>query len=221
MKKIKILFVDDDIMLGEIVTQALSEKGYEIHYQTSLAGIQAVVRETRPDMIILDVEIGEKNGIDITPELKIIAPQTPILFVSSHVGSHDAARALNAGGFAYLKKPFDIEELLAYINRNATPSSSGVIPVGNLSFHPEENLLTKNGQPIKKLSAMESRLLKYLILNKNKVVTRRELERELWGKEKGNAYSLNNYIGKLRKTLTMEESVDLVTVSKVGYKLIL
>lgn len=221
MQKTKVLFIDDDITLGKIVTLALNESGYETYYQTSLTAIHSVIREIQPDIIILDVEIGEKNGIDITPELKIIAPETPVLFVSSHTDSDNVVKALNAGGTAYLKKPFEIEELVAYINRHANCSSSGNIPIGRLFFNAKENLLFGEDQLIRKLTLMECKLLKFLVANKNRVVTREDIGLELWGKELGNEQSLNNIITKLRKHLISEKETNLTTIPKVGYKLTL
>ena len=87
--KIKVLFVEDDVALGNIVTLALDDSGYEAHYQTSLAGIKSVMKELQPDIIVLDVEIGTKNGIEIIPELKMFAPEIPILIISSHVGAEN------------------------------------------------------------------------------------------------------------------------------------
>ena len=115
MEKTKVLFVDDDIALGQVVILALRALGYAAEYCTTLVGIQGVVQEMQPDIMVLDVEIGEKNGIDAVAELKLTAPDTPILFVSSHIAGSEVARALDAGGIAYLRKPFEMEELVAYI----------------------------------------------------------------------------------------------------------
>lgn len=114
MDKIKVLFVDDDVALGNIVTLALEEAGCEVHYQTSLAGIKNVVKEVCPDIIVLDVEIGSTNGIEVIPVLKLIAPKTPVLIVSSHGESENVMKALEAGAVSYLKKPFEIVELLVH-----------------------------------------------------------------------------------------------------------
>ena len=73
------------MVLGNIVTLALEDSGYEVHYQTSLAGIKMVVKEMQPDIMVLDVEIGAMNGIVVVRELKAIVPETPVLIVSSHV----------------------------------------------------------------------------------------------------------------------------------------
>ena len=92
MEKTKVLFVDDDIALGQVVILALRASGYAAEYCTTLVGIQGVVQEMQPDIMVLDVEIGEKNGIDAVAELKLTAPDTPVLFVSSHIAGSEVAR---------------------------------------------------------------------------------------------------------------------------------
>nr|WP_129730701.1 response regulator transcription factor [Parabacteroides goldsteinii] len=220
MDKIKVLFVDDDVTLGNIVMMALNASGYEAHYQTSLTAIRSVIQELKPDIIILDVEIGKKNGIDATPEIKAIVPDTPILFVSSHVDSSEVVKALNAGGMAYLKKPFEIEELLAYIQRHSASFHSKGIQAGCFTLNTEENLLMKKDEVVKKLSLFECKLLKLLALNMNQPVTREQIERELWEDGYSSEQSLNNYIAKLRKYLSEDNQLELVTIPKIGYKLV-
>lgn len=219
MDKIKVLFVDDDVALGNIVTMALEDSGYEAYYQSSLIAIKSVIRELMPDIIVLDVEIGKKNGIDMTPELKMIAPEVPVLFVSSHVDSSEVVRALNAGGVAYLKKPFEIEELVAYISRHTVSFHVKPAQIGRFTLNSEDNLLMKGDEVVRKLSVFESKLLKLLMLNMNEVVTRQQIEQELWEDSYANEQSLNNYIAKLRKYLSDDESLELMTIPKVGYKL--
>lgn len=219
MDKIKVLFVDDDLALGNVVTLALETSGYNAHYQTSLAGIKSVMREFQPDIIVLDVEIGTQNGIDAAPELKAIAPNTPILFVSSHVDSTFTVKALGVGGTVYLKKPFEIEELLAYINRYTSSFHSRGIQLGIFDLDTEEGLLKKGDEVIKRLSQFEYKLLKTLALNLDTVVTRELIEQELWEGTPGSEQSLNNYIAKLRKYLSEDGRLELLTIPKVGYKL--
>lgn len=221
MDKIKVLFVDDDVALGNIVTLALESSGYEVHYQTSLVGVKTVVKEMQPDIIVLDLEIGAKNGIDAIPELKLVAPETPILFVSSHSDSENVVKALKAGAVNYLKKPFEVVELEAYINRFVKPFRSKGIKLGMFHLKAEENLLMKDDEVVKKLSALECKLLKLLVLNMNEAVTREEIEEELWGNfvTESSEQSLNNYISKLRKCLAEDDRLELTTIPKVGYKL--
>ncbi|MDR2920127.1 MAG: response regulator transcription factor [Tannerella sp.] len=219
MNAIKVLFIDDDVALGQIVTLALNENGYEAHYQTSLIAVKSIVSELNPDIIILDVEIGNKNGIDAAPDFRTVAPDTPILFISSHVDSANVVSALNAGGMAYLKKPFEIEELLAYIKRYTTPFQVKSSKIG--IFNLEENILKKGDEVIKRLTQFEYILLRLLMSNSNQIVKREQIEKELWENSSGNEQSINNYIAKLRHYLAADKSIELATIPKVGYKLII
>lgn len=220
MNKIKVLFVDDDITLGQVVTLALNDAGYEAYYQTSLTAINSVIAELTPDIIILDVEIGSKNGIEVMPELKTVAPDIPILFVSSHAESTNVVKALDAGGIAYLKKPFEIEELLAYIARHTPTFHSKGLQFGNFDLNTRESLLLKENEVVRRLTHLECKLLKILVLNLNQTVTREQIERELWDNNRySSEQSLNNFIGKIRKYLSEDESLELITVPKIGYKL--
>lgn len=162
--------------------QIMQEEGYEVLYQTSLNGAKACIVETHPDMIVLDVEIGNKNGIEAVPELKAIAPNTPILFISSHTNSQLVVQALSAGAVAYLKKPLEIDELIAYIKRYAI-SHPYQIKIGSLLLDTDTQLLcTKELRVIKQLSEAEYKLLKLLVAYKEQLVERRQIEEELWGK---------------------------------------
>lgn len=221
MDKIKVLFVDDDVAFGNIVTLALEEAGCEVHYQTSLAGIKNVVKEVCPDIIVLDVEIGSTNGIEVIPVLKLIAPKTPVLIVSSHGESENVMKALEAGAVSYLKKPFEIVELLAYIHRFAISSPARGVKIGMFRLRVEENLLMKGDEVVRKLSLFECKMLKLLVLNLNETVAREQMQQELWGESatESSEQSLNNYIVKLRKYLSEDERLNLVTQPKVGYKL--
>lgn len=220
MEKVKVLFVDDDVALGYVVTLALNGAGYETHYQNSLTAIQTVIVELNPDIILLDVEIGHKDGIEVTPMLKRIAPEIPVLFVSSHVESSKVVKALEAGAMGYLKKPFEMEELLAYIGRYTTVFRPKGIEIGKLVLRVEENVLVKGEAVIKQLSAFEGKLLKILALNINGIVSRAQIEQELWEGNPANEQSLNNYVAKIRKYLTADTQLELITLPKVGYKLV-
>lgn len=221
MDKIKVLFVDDDVAFGNIVTLALEEAGCEVHYQTSLAGIKNVVKEMCPSIIVLDVEIGGKNGMDAMPELQAIAPKIPVLFVSSHTEVENAISALEAGAVHYLRKPFEVAELLAYIHRFATPLRVRGLKIGMFRLRVEENLLMKGDEVVRKLSLFECKMLKLLVLNLNETVTREQMQQELWGDcvPESSEQSLNNYITKLRKYLSEDERLNLLTLPKVGYRL--
>lgn len=222
MEKIKVLFVDDDIALGKVVTLALNAEGYAVEFCTSLAGIGTVVREMQPDIVVLDVEIGTKNGINAATELSAQMPDIPVLFVSSHVGGMEVARALDAGGMAYLHKPFEMEELTAYIRRYTGVRHSKDMEIGHLfGLRAEDNMLIKAGKPMKRLSPLEAKLLKLLVQHAGKLVSREQIIQAVWGNDRCNEQSLNNYIAKLRKYMMEDERITLENVPKKGYRMII
>lgn len=212
--------VDDDIALGNVVAMALNDSGYDVCYQASLIAFKSVIQEFKPDIIILDVEIGKSNGIDKMPEIQMMAPATPVLFISSHVEDAEIIRAIDAGGINYLKKPFEIDILLAYLQRYTASFHPKGIRIGLFSLNQEENLLMKEETVVKKLSLFECKLLTLFALHINQPVSREQLEQELWGDGGANEHSLNNYITKLRRCLSGDPSLELVTIPKMGYKLI-
>lgn len=219
MDKIKVLLADDDIALGNIITLALEEEGYEVHYQTSAAGLAAIVKEWQPNIIVLDVELGRSSGIDLAPQLKALAPETPLLFISSHVGAETVAQALETGAVTYLKKPFEMAELTAYLRRYAPGHRPKGIPLGPLYLDPQTHELMRDSMTLHKLSLSEFRLLRLLALHPNRTVTRREMENELWEGGIGNEQSLNNHILRLRRYLADESNVEIRTLPKEGYRL--
>lgn len=219
MDKIKVIFVDDDIALGKTVNVALKAAGYDVYYSTSLIEINAVVEKVRPNIMVLDVEIGSKDGIEEMAQLKKIAPDVPVIFVSSHVDRATEERGLKAGGMLYLRKPFDIERLQLYIDRYAALSPSDECPIGMFTLCVNSNELKKGTETVKRLTTFECKLLRLLAINKNKPVKREDLEKEIWGDKIPNDLSLNNYILKTRKYLQDDAAISLETIHKVGYKL--
>lgn len=217
-QKIKVFFIDDDIFLGQVVTVALQAEGYEVIYQTSLAGARESVIESHPDIIILDVEIGDGNGIKAAPELKAIAPDTPILFVSSHIDSKAIEQALDTGAVTYIKKPFEIDELVAYIKRYAVPYIYR-ISVGALTLDTETHTLLLGSKIIKPLSESEYKLLKLLAAYPNRMVSRELIVKEVWTEDSPSEQSLNNLMSKLRKYLSEDPQLELTTVKNKGYQL--
>lgn len=224
MEKRKVLFVDDDIVLGNIATLALNQVGYEVHFQTSLCGIVEVLHELSPDIIILDVEIGNKNGIATAPGLMTKAPGTPILFISSHTDVDYVVKSMQLGAVGYLKKPFDVKELIAYVERFAPLNNNqhkDFITIGDFRLLYNESVLVQNGVEIKRLTPFECKLLFLLANRQNKVVTREKIEEELWGSDAvgSSEYSLNNYIIRLRKLFPKDGRISIIAVPRIGYKL--
>lgn len=218
-EKIKVLFVDDDTMLGNIVVIALEEDGYEVHFQSSLAGIEHVIAEIKPDILVLDVEVGKNNSIDAVPGIKLVAPDMPLLFISSHLDPKTIFRTLNIGGIAYIKKPFEIGELIAHIRHYSAKKEYNTISLGIFSIQLEERTLLENSIPKTQLSNKEFRLLRLLISSTNKTINRQTLLNQIWGNNSSDEHNLNNCIAKLRQYLSSDPNITIETIRGAGYKL--
>lgn len=222
MEPLKVLFVDDDLEFGQIITLGLTSLGHKVHFQTSLAGMDEAIVQFAPAMIVLDVEIGEDNGIDKAKELLSLFPSIPILFVSSHTDVSFVTKGIAAGGVNYLKKPFDIRELDAYIRRFARKRPDPrEIRIGQYLLKPETSEWFYENFLIKVLAPMEKNAMTLLWDSKNSPVTRDLLTTALWGREYTPDLDarIYNVISKLRKLLNKDERVWISSESGKGYQL--
>ncbi len=217
---VKVLIIDDDTELGNLMNMALKLSGYEVHFQSSLIGIEAIIEQFAPSIIVLDVEVGHENGIEKANEIVKTYPYIPVLFISSHTDIDNITKGISIGGVGYLKKPFEIKELEVYINRFATkPNSDQLVPIGAYSLNICNQQLIYKEEHIKNLSPMENNGLLLLIKNKNKIVTRQQFYDVLWGanSETEMEATLNNLISKLRKLLEKDSKITIKTIKYKGY----
>lgn len=221
-EKIKVLFVDDDLLLGQVVGTALQAEGYDVFYQNSLEGLTARATACMPDIIFLDVQIGTESSIETAPRLRVLLPDVPLIFVSSYTDGTTIRQGLETGATSYLKKPFDMEELTGYIRRYAVRTSHTSIPIGRLRLDCRTRELTdsRSGKPVKCLSHMEYRLLKLLVAYREQAVEKKLIEATLWEKtETPNEQSLMNCISHLRKYLAADSGMEIALLPKQGYVL--
>lgn len=218
---LKVLFIDDDIVLGSIVTNALVAKGFKILFQNTLSGAKGAITEFAPDAIVLDIALYAEDGVSFIPYIKDIAPQTPVIVASSHTDYHEIQRAFDAGASDFVKKPYVPEELSIYIRKNCTATSSHIIHIGTLFLDTGTRILSSETGELKRLSLFEYKLLKLLANNRGEVVPREAIETELWGTiDKTNEYSINNLINILRKLLSKDKSLMIDTFKGRGYMLL-
>lgn len=209
MSKGKVLFIDDDIALGNIVTAALTDEGYEVHQQNSLRGVKGIISEFKPDILILDIEIGTEDGIDKMPELHLVAPDLPFIIISSHKEEKEVVRALRNKAVAYLRKSFGVEELIAYIERYINPVAPSRMTIASLELDANTRILSQGGKEVKKLSKLEFALLSLLYEHCNTAVSREEIY-GLWeNATEVDNHSLYNLIAKLKNILSVDANVEI------------
>ena len=115
MTNSKLIYIEDDQILGNLITQALVDYGFEIDFRTTLNGLQESLASMLPDLLILDIEVNNQSCLDILPAIRSQYPQLPIIIASSHTNGAKIIRSYDAGANHYIKKPYDVTELVFQI----------------------------------------------------------------------------------------------------------
>ena len=115
MTNSKLIYIEDDQILGNLITQALVDYGFEIDFRTTLNGLQESLASLLPDLLILDIEVNNQSCLDILPAIRSQYPQLPIIIASSHTDGAKIVRSYDAGANHYIKKPYDVTELVFQI----------------------------------------------------------------------------------------------------------
>ena len=214
-RRIKVLLIDDDTLLGNILTTALTMEGMEVHYQSSLTGLKAVVQEFQPNIAVLDIEVGTGDGITRMPDIRKVTDTLPVIIISSHTEADEVKRALQQGAIVYLKKPIDIYELKAYIERYAHEWKQTILRIGEMELNTESRILSHQGEEVKRLTWMEYGILTLLYGNRGKSVPYTDFS-ELWEDTPMSEASLQNFISRVRKALSIDPTVSIESTGK-GY----
>ena len=127
MTNSKLIYIEDDQILGNLITQALVDYGFEIDFRTTLNGLQESLASMLPDLLILDIEVNNQSCLDILPAIRSQYPQLPIIIASSHTDGAKIVRSYDAGANHYIKKPYDITELVFQI-QNLLKQSEKQLP---------------------------------------------------------------------------------------------
>lgn len=226
----KILIIEDEPNIRELVLYNLKTNGYEgLAAEDGIMGITMVHRE-KPDLILLDIMLPEKNGYEICKELREEGNDTPIIMVTAKTEEVDKVLGLEFGADDYISKPFGIRELMARIKAvlrryeaTAELSAAGdtVISVGDLSINVERHEV-KKGDRYVDLTLKEFELLKYLAENRGHVFTRDQLLNSVWGIDyAGETRTVDVHIRHLRQKLSDGDGDEqyIETIRGKGYKI--
>lgn len=220
----QILIVDDELQIRRFLRVSLEANGYDVHETDS--GHDAIVKtaQLRPDLIILDMGLPDMDGLEVLKRLREWT-KTPVIILSVRDADRDKIAALDAGADDYLTKPFSTEELLARMRvaqRHAQPQEQeAVFSVGNLQVDFARRLVTRGGEPVK-LTPTEYALLRLLIQHAGRVLTHRQILKEVWGPEYvDELHYLRVYFAQLRQKLEDDPTLPklILTEPGVGYRL--
>jgi len=220
----RVLVVDDEPNIVDVVAMALRFHGFAV--DTAATGEEAMTRAAafRPHLMVLDVMLPDMEGFDVARRLGAQRTNLPIIFLTARDATEDKIRGLTTGGDDYVTKPFSLEELIARIRTvlrrtgAAEPESSRLVHE-DLELDDDTREVTRAGNPIE-LTATEYRLLRYLMLNPRRVLTRAQLLDHVWSYDfGGDARVLETYVSYLRKKLDLHGPPLIQTVRGVGYAL--
>jgi DNA-binding response OmpR family regulator len=223
----KILYVEDEPFLSRIVSDGLSSSGYAIKTVADGADVIKAFKDFSPDICVLDIMLPTRDGYELTQEIRMLDETVPIIFVSAKSLTADVVKGFNKGGDDYLKKPFSMDELLVRIEsllkrsrrRSVLTDEARIYSFGSSQLDATLQVL-KTPDGTHKLSYKESALLEMLIQHKNEVLGRQETLLKIWSDDTYyNTRSMDVFMAHLRKLLKCDDSVQIIGLRGVGYKL--
>jgi DNA-binding response OmpR family regulator len=216
---LRVLFVEDDAPLGASAKLGLEQDGFAVDWATDGAGADRALTSHRYDAVVLDLGLPDVEGERLLRSWRGRADRTPVIVLTARGFVLDRVRLLNLGADDYLVKPFDLLELCARIRavvRRASGHGGSVLECGALKLYPDSQTVQWRGRPVE-LTSKEFWLLEALVRNRNRIMTRRQLEDALygWGDEvESNAVEV--HVHHLRRKLAREL---ILTVRGAGYSI--
>jgi DNA-binding response OmpR family regulator len=226
--KPRVLLVEDDPNLGNLLQEYLQAKEYDTTLATNGKEGLTQFKNTVFDVCILDVMMPVMDGFTLAREIRKLDAETPVIFLTAKSMKEDTIEGFNAGGDDYLTKPFSMEELLLRLkailrrtkNQTLTNSDQNQFEVGTYKFDFNLQKLEVAGK-VQKLTTREAELLKLLCININDVLDRTFALKSIWHDDNYfNGRSMDVYIAKLRKYLREDDNLEIVNVHGKGFKLL-
>jgi len=219
-----VLVVEDDRDLLSVLQRILSGEGFQVRSaQDGEAGLLDALDHS-PDLVILDIGLPKKNGVEVARELRARGFRTPMLMLTARTSVSDKVSGLDAGADDYLPKPFEFAELLARVKallrRSSLTAESAVMRVRDLSLDPISRRVERAGKEIE-LTQKEYALLEYLMRNMGRTVSRQMISEHVWRQQVDPLTNVVDvYINYLRKKLEEDREHPLIhTVRGSGYVL--
>lgn len=216
----KVLIAEDDRDFGNILTQYVTISGFEVTLGRDGKEAWELFNQVKPDICVLDVMMPEMDGFSLAEKIKEANPSVPVIFLTAKSLKEDIVRGLKIGADDYITKPFDPEVLILRINNILKRAYSYT----NEEFKISDTILKYNtlelisGKTKEKLTLKEAQLLKYFIINKNKMLAREDILTEIWGEDDYFlGRSMDVFISRLRKYVSEDKKIDIRTVRGTGF----
>ena len=220
----RVLIVDDENDIAELISDVLTDEGYETVIKNNGADAVEAINENNFDLIILDIMMPKMNGTEVCSQIRDKV-NCPIIFVTAKTHLIDKLVGFEIGADDYIKKPFTIEELVAKVkahirrsNRQNKNTDKNIISIGEIKINKENYEVWKNDHLIE-LSTREFELLAYLMTNAGIALSKDQIFDAVWGSSYGEIGTVAVHIKSLRKKLDTEEKY-IKTIWGLGYKFV-
>ncbi|MDU0303166.1 response regulator transcription factor [Streptomyces sp. NPDC096538] len=222
---VRVLVVDDEQSITELLSMALRYEGWQIRSAADGQGAVRAAREFRPDAVVLDMMLPDMDGLAVLGRLRHELPDVPVLFLTAKDAVEDRIAGLTAGGDDYVTKPFSLEEVVArlrgLIRRSGASDrrSDAVLVVGDLTLDEDSHEVTRGGRSIH-LTATEFELLRFLMRNPRRVLSKAQILDRVWSYDfGGQANVVELYISYLRRKIDAGREPMIHTRRGAGYLL--
>ncbi|GAB1694203.1 response regulator transcription factor [Krasilnikovia sp. M28-CT-15] len=220
----KLLVVEDDANILELLSASLRFAGFDVSTATSGSAAVTAAKDVPPDLVVLDVMLPDLDGFEVIRLMRESGARTPVVFLTARDNTDDKIRGLTLGGDDYVTKPFSLEELTARIRAVLRRTSSADeepsrLVFADLELDEETHEVYRAGQRVQ-LSPTEFKLLRYLMLNANRVLSKAQILDHVWKYDfRGDDNIVESYISYLRRKVDNVEPRLIHTLRGVGYVL--
>jgi two-component system OmpR family response regulator len=225
-KPVRVLVVDDEPLLRDLLAMALRYEGWEVRGAATGSSAVTAARRFRPDVVVLDVMLPDIDGLEVLRRLRGHRPDLPVLFLTARDAVEDRIAGLTAGGDDYVTKPFSLEEVVARLRAllrraglTAATREDATLVVGDLTLDEDSHEVRRDGQSIA-LTATEFELLRYLMRNPRRVLSKAQILDRVWNYDfGGQANVVELYVSYLRKKIDAGRPPMIHTLRGAGYVL--
>lgn len=221
-----ILLVEDDFDYASVLKQYLEFSGFKVSWKKNGKEALESLPVTKPDICILDVMMPQMDGFTLAEKIVDQFPETPFVFLTAKSLQQDKIKGLKLGADDYIVKPFEVEELILRIGnilRRSQKSEQKVIleqkvTIGSYTFD-NENYLLKHKTFTYRITEKEAQLIVFLYTNRNKLIKREEILRQIWGNEDFfSGRSMDVFISRLRKYFKEDSTISISSVRGLGFE---
>jgi two-component system, OmpR family, response regulator len=217
----RVLVVDGEPGVTDLIAVALRDAGFTIEKADSGHAALTAIARFKPDLVILEMALPDLSGLDVLRRLSAESRRPPVIFLTARDATEDKVNGLAVGADDYVTKPFSVAELVARVRvvlrRNGDAAADGVLRTADLELDEGTHEVRRRGELIA-LTHTEYRMLRYLLVNTGRVLTRDQIVDHIWGQDlEGHSHALATYISYLRRKVDRFDAPLIRTVRGVGY----